>query len=545
MLSNMGDRVASVLDVTALRLRESMVAAGLVLTFVICSAGFGYVAWTWDRPERALLAVLFGAGTVGGLLVWRLPTKRIVRSSLREPFFLAWSVLDLALIAALVVVDGSARSPLALIFFVPVVFAAMSYPLPSVTVVGVLTVVTYLGIAASYGESGRPEVAFFSFSLTCTAIMSAWQARNHDQTRRALAKVSRADALTSCLNRRGLAERADADMAHALRHGVPFSVLLLDLDNFKHVNDTQGHAAGDALLCVVVEHLNRIVRPSDAVGRLGGDEFAVLLPGTAIGEASTVASRVKEGLAVVAPCSVGLAGFPLDGNDLDSLLREADMRLYASRDGRTERAVASGERLSWATALAEAVDMRMDTHHDHSRAVAAHAVAIAAELGWTDDQLTLLRLAGMLHDVGKVTVPDHILRKPGPLTEDEYAEVKRHALTGAELVARVDGLEKIVPWIRHSHEYYDGSGYPDGLRGEDTPIASRILLVADAFDAMTSDRPYREACGCEEALQELRRHAGTQFDAACVEVFARHIRSTGAAGRQSAQRQPERPAQVL
>jgi diguanylate cyclase (GGDEF)-like protein len=525
----MGDGSAPVLDVSALRLRLSMVGAGVCLTFAICLAGFGYVAWTWGQPGRTLLAVLFAAGTVGGVLVWRLPTERIIRGRWREPFFLTWSVLDLGLIAALVAIDGTPDSPLALIFFIPVVFAAMSYPLPSVVVVGVLSVAAYLGIAAAYGDAGSPHVFFFAFALAGTAVMSAWQARNHDRQRCELSRVSRADPLTMCLNRRGLRERADAELAHSLRHGVAFSVLVLDLDNFKQVNDTRGHSTGDEVLCRVVHCLSDVVRPSDAVGRLGGDEFAVLLPETTESEASAVAARVTSALAHDAPCSVGLACFPLDGNDLDSLLREADTRLYASRDGRAGRAVAHGERLSWATAMAEAVDMRMDTSHEHSRAVANYAVAIAAEMRWDEEQLGQLRLAGMLHDVGKVAVPDEILRKAGPLTAAEFAEIQGHSRIGADLVARVEGLDAIVPWILHSHEHFDGSGYPDGLSGDEIPMASRVLLVADAFDAMTSDRPYREALSHEAAVRELEEHAGSQFDPGCVELLLGHVRAGVAA----------------
>jgi len=128
----------------------------------------------------------------------------------------------------------------------------------------------------------------------------------------------------------------------------------------------------------------------------------------------------------------------------------------------------------------------------------------------------MLRIAATLHDVGKVTIPDRILCKPGRLTDEEFEEIKGHSLAGAELVARVEGLGMIVPWIRHSHESFDGSGYPDGLEGEAIPQASRIMLVADAFDAITSSRPYREALSIEHACEELRRGAGSQFDPACV-----------------------------
>jgi len=347
--------------------------------------------------------------------------------------------------------------------------------------------------------------------------MSAWQARNHDRQRAALTEVSRSDPLTGCLNRRGFEERAHAEIgagARKVRHGA---VLLLDLDHFKQVNDLHGHGAGDELLCWVVETLRRTIRPSDAIGRLGGDEFAVLFVDIDPAAAHDSAARVSEALRERAPCSLGLACFPLDGSGLEELTRQADARLYASRRGRPEQGRTSGnERLSWAKTLAHAVDMRMDTQHEHSRAVAEHSVAIAKALGWNEDRLGMLRIAAMLHDVGKVTVPDQILCKADTLTGEEYEQIQKHSIDGAEIVALVEGLAVIVPWIRHSHERFDGSGYPEGLRGEEIPQAARIMLVADAFDAITSSRPYRDARTVAFAREELECNAGTQFDPACV-----------------------------
>src|SRR5205807_5722836 len=160
---------------------------------------------------------------------------------------------------------------------------------------------------------------------------------------------------------------------------------------------------------------------------------------------------------------------------------------------------------------------------EHSATVARYAAGIAQRLGWGGADLAYLRVAAMLHDVGKVSLPDQILRKPGPLSEQEYEEVKLHPVIGADFVNRVDGLSLIALWVKHSHEHFDGSGYPDGLAGEDIPLASRILLVADAFDAMTSDRPYRGAISHDQALEELRRNAGRQFDPRCIEAFEQYI----------------------
>jgi HD-GYP domain-containing protein (c-di-GMP phosphodiesterase class II) len=260
----------------------------------------------------------------------------------------------------------------------------------------------------------------------------------------------------------------------------------------------------------------------DAIARLGGDEFAVLLPDIEATDALNCATRMRAVLRERTGASIGMAVYPLDGADAGSLLKHADARLYASRPpGRYPALLA--ERFSWAETLARAVDSRMGDWHEHSRLVSVYAVMIAKELGWSEESLGLLRIAATLHDVGKVEIPDRILRKPGPLTDEELAELRRHPEIGAELVSRIEGLDVIVTWIRHAHERYDGCGYPEGLRGDKIPEAARIIFVADAFDAMTSDRPYRAAMSAAEALAELRRNARTQFDPEAVEALHRQL----------------------
>jgi diguanylate cyclase (GGDEF)-like protein len=520
-----------IVDQSALRIREATFAAGVWLTYVVCGSSAVYIACTWQQPHRTAIALAFGGGAVAGAIVSCLPRERIVRSHWREAFFLSWSVLDLALIVLGTVEDGGTGSPLALIFFLPVVFAAMSYPTASVITVGGLSVAAYLTLAVLVGGAGWGYQALFAVMLACAGVLSSWQARNHDRQRRALIEVSRADPLTGCLNRRGFEERAVAEIDAAGRRAGQGAVLLLDVDRLKLVNDRQGHEAGDELLCWVVRTLELTVRPIDAIGRLGGDEFAVLFSDIPPSDALEIASRLTDALAERAPCSIGLATYPLDGTLLEELMREADRRLYTSRHGRAEPdGTSAEERLSWAATLAHAVDMRMNAEHEHSRSVADCAVAIAAALGWEQEMLGLLRIAAMLHDVGKVTVPDSILCKPGRLTDEEFELIKGHSIAGAELVSHVEGLATIVPWVRHSHESFDGSGYPDGLRGESIPQASRIMLVADAFDAITSTRPYRKALSVDHAREELERHAGTQFDPDCVRALFRQLDAAGASG---------------
>jgi diguanylate cyclase (GGDEF)-like protein len=354
--------------------------------------------------------------------------------------------------------------------------------------------------------------------------MCAWLARHHTAQREELARVSRADPLTGCLNRRGFEERLSAELTHATRTARPLGLIMLDLDDFKAVNDTYGHAVGDDLLCWTVQTLRSVVRPSDAIGRLGGDEFALILPEAGQADALATSSRLREALAQRSPASIGVAAFPADGASTEELVRRADAALYAQKHGKAPELVPDGADLSWAAAMAEAVDARMSGQSHQSTSVAKYAVATARRLGWTEPKLGQLRLAAMLHDVGKVALPDRILRKPAALSEEEIGEMRGHSGIGADIVARIDGLAPVVPWIRHSHEHWDGSGYPDGLAAESIPPASRILLVADALDAMTSERPYRGAMSLHQALDELERNAGTQFDPDAVRAIVSEFR---------------------
>jgi diguanylate cyclase (GGDEF)-like protein/putative nucleotidyltransferase with HDIG domain len=336
-------------------------------------------------------------------------------------------------------------------------------------------------------------------------------------------RMSRTDPLTDSLNRRGFEERVRGELADALRSGRPLALVLLDLDNFKSVNDLHGHAAGDDLLCWVAETTQRTIREMDTFGRLGGDEFAVLAPGLTRAGAEELGERIKTVLLERISVTTGIASFPVDGADPDELQRHADSHLYEQKHGVVEGIAAGRRELSWASTLARAVDARMATPTEHSATVALYAAEIAQRLGWGGADLAYLRVAAMLHDVGKVALPDNILRKPGPLDAGEYEEVKLHPVIGADFVNRVDGLSLIALWVKHSHEHVDGSGYPDGLSGDDIPLASRILLVADAYDAMTTDRPYRVAMSQEEAVEELRANTGRQFDPRCVGAFRDYL----------------------
>lgn len=512
---------ARIVDLTEIHLRMAMVRAGVWLTHMVCAAGILYAVVTPGQPNRPLIAALLAVGFAFALVIGFLPTERIVRSRLAELFFLAWSLADIALIAIIVAADGGATSPFGAVFFIPLIFAALSYPLPSIVIVGAADVLSYVAAALLAGTNpDATYVGFMAVALAATAVMCAWQAQNHDRHRSLLKLMSRTDPLTSCLNRRGFEERLDAELAEAHRSGQPLSLLLLDLDGFKAVNDRMGHAAGDELLTWVADGTAQSVRPMDSVGRLGGDEFAVLSPATSKAEALKVAERVRETLSDRIPVTIGISCFPEDGAIGEDLYRAADIELYALKYG-AEPAPAV-DPLDWAATLAGAVNTRMGEESGQAHSVRL-ATGLARRLGWRQDDLVSISLAAMVHDVGKVPVPDCILQKPGPLEPQEYEEVKRQLVKGAEMVGRIEGLAPIAPWLRHARENFDGSGYPNGLRGEQIPIAARVLRVVDAFTAMTSDRPYRPAMTLEAALEQLRRNSGSQFDPRCVQAFEDYL----------------------
>jgi diguanylate cyclase (GGDEF)-like protein len=322
---------------------------------------------------------------------------------------------------------------------------------------------------------------------------------------------------------------------------------VFDLDHFKDLNDRHGHQVGDAILVEVARRLVAQARPEDLIARLGGEEFAWLLPESDSLDAWQAAERVRESVRSLpvaggerCTLSAGVAELS-QAVDAGDLLRLADGALYwAKGHGRDisfryspevveelsaqERAdrLERSQALNAIRVLARAVDAKDPSTRRHSERVSDLADRIAGELGWSSERRALLRGAGLVHDVGKIGVPDSILFKPGRLTSGEYEQVTQHARLGSQIVADVLSPEQ-VGWVRNHHERIDGGGYPDGLAGEEIPMGARVLAVADAWDVMTSDRPYAPPVPAGAALQECRREAGAQFCRECVDALERLV----------------------
>lgn len=349
------------------------------------------------------------------------------------------------------------------------------------------------------------------------------------------------DPLTGLLNHRAFHKRLEQEAEAAQRSGQPLAVAMMDLDNFKFFNDGYGHSVGDDLLRQVTCALSAACRPGDTLARYGGDEFALLLPGLGAEGAVRLADRLvvslggvgyrPPGYDTVIPLtlSIGIAVFPDDGPGRLETLAAADARLVRLKTGGTGRGELT-ERLraqlpcsladfSMLNALVTAVDAKDRYTRRHSEDVMAYSFQIAQELGLEEKEQRRTLLAALLHDVGKIGVPDPVLRKPGRLSAEEFEAVKQHPLMGSIIVGAVPGFEEALDAIRHHHERWDGQGYPFGLKGKEIPQAARIMAVADAFSAMTTDRPYRKGMESRRALCILQEGAGTQWDPVCIAAF--------------------------
>jgi two-component system cell cycle response regulator len=327
------------------------------------------------------------------------------------------------------------------------------------------------------------------------------------------------DSLTNLPNRRALMSDLEAALTEA-EYGQPVVLGLFDLDGFKSYNDTFGHLAGDDLLRRLAGRLAIAVQGRGTAYRLGGDEFCVLIdPGREVPQSildTSLSALSDHGDGFSIGCSGGSVTLPHEAQTSGEALGLADRRMYGAKQGGR----ASAGRQS-ADVLVRALAEREPEIEDHMYDVAALAAATAERLGLEPDEVELVHRAAALHDIGKVAIPDAILRKPGPLDPDEWAFMRRHPVIGERILAVAPSLSPIAALVRASHERFDGAGYPDGLAAEKIPIGARIIFVCDAFDAMISERPYNRPRSEEDAERELLACAGTQFDPVVVDAFCR------------------------
>jgi diguanylate cyclase (GGDEF)-like protein len=393
----------------------------------------------------------------------------------------------------------------------------------------------------SHGLTGRLERAFNG--------VSAHLRETHD--------AATTDRLTQVSNRGTLLSSLFHEIERAVRHQRPLSVAFVDLDHFKEVNDTYGHGVGDEVLREVALLFRENIRLTDVIGRYGGEEFMLILPESTPEEAAEVAEKLRllvqrREFKVDGPTplrvtiSVGVAGGQGMTLRPETLIQWADQAMYSakslgrnqtyvfrepdedarvvgapiSRAGRVRALeVAAVARRATEIALTEVVDPLPHYRGKPSSLIATIAVAIATDLGLPTAEIERVRVASLLHDIGKIAIPEQILEKPAPLDDAEWSFVRQHPRIGQLILDESGGMREAGKIILHHHERFSGHGYPHGLRGREIPLGSRIVSIADAYDAMVRDRPYKTAVSHEHALGELRRCTGTQFDPELIDLF--------------------------
>jgi diguanylate cyclase (GGDEF)-like protein/putative nucleotidyltransferase with HDIG domain len=366
-----------------------------------------------------------------------------------------------------------------------------------------------------------------------------------------LTDASRTDPLTGLLNRRAFEELLESELERSRRTGRPLAVVLGDIDGLGELNSRLGLPAGDRVLQLAARDMQKWKRRIDSAGRIGGEEFALLLPETDERGAFLLAERLRRAAhrtfgtdTMPVTISFGVASYPDHGDRLDLLMSFATHAMSAAKELGKDRSVVYSEdvsrmlasvggpegaelQLATVIGLAEALDIRDAGALGHSQTVGRYAEQIAAQLGLPDDHVERVRLAGVLHDVGKIGVSDRVIAKPGPLDADEWREMRTHPEIGARLLAHPE-FDDLRAWVHSHHERPDGRGYPLGLAGDAIPLEARILAVADAYEAMTADRAYRPSMGEEAARAELDAGAGTQFDPRVVRAFLQVLERGGA-----------------
>ncbi|HEX5909823.1 MAG TPA: diguanylate cyclase, partial [Thermoleophilaceae bacterium] len=475
--------------------------ADLMLLAIVIAA-FGLTGW---RPGRVWLLLGFGLGAMA------LSDGTYLYQAAKGTY--NGGLVDIGWVVAAVLVALAALSP-----------PAPTSP-PRLTGARTIVVPTVAALTAvameTYDHFTRlPTVAALLSSATLMAV-AARMGMAFLENQRMLAASRREasqDALTGLGNRRELNMRLVAATALQPERGWVRLLILLDLDGFKAYNDSFGHPAGDSLLVRLGARLAQVAAPHGRAFRLGGDEFCVLVD-VEPAMCDVVVAGVAEALSergdgfTIAP-SLGTVRLPGEAATPTAALHLADRRMYA--DKARSRSSATHQTRD---VLVSAMREHQPELHEHVTDVAALAARLADELGMPAEERDRIVRAAELHDIGKVAIPDAILNKPGPLNDEEWQFMRRHTLIGERILMAAPALRPVAELVRSSHERWDGQGYPDGLAAEKIPLGARVVTLCDAFEAMVAERPYREAMTEAEALAEIERCSGSQFDPAVVKAF--------------------------
>jgi diguanylate cyclase (GGDEF)-like protein len=477
------------------------------LLLVFLAVGFALAGW---RPGRQWLVLAMGTAVLAG-------ADMVFLYQEAKGTYVAGRILDTMWPASMAILALAAWQPASRARRAPLTgAAAVAIPIAfGLVALGVL-------VSASANPLSPLEIGLATGALLAVGARAVF---TYLENARMLERQTR-DAITDALTGLGNRRRLLGDLTGLLDGGADgrlWTLVFFDLNGFKRYNDTFGHAAGDVMLRRLGTSLAVAVHGHGQAYRLGGDEFCALLAGAhrpgevLVSDAKAALSEQGSGFTVAASC--GTVILPEEADSLTAALSLADKRMYADKGSR--RANHSQTQ----SVLMQLLTEREPTLHDHVHDVGVLAVEIGRQYGMDSEELDELRRAAELHDIGKLAVPEEILHRAGPLSEGERQFMRQHTVIGERILHVAPALRNVARLVRTSHERWDGEGYPDRLRGEEVPLGARIIAACDAYDAMVSERPYQTSRSHADAISELRRHAGTQFDPRVVELLCEHLES--------------------
>ncbi len=480
--------------------------------------------------------------------------KHYLGSKLRKAEFICCLVLNLIIFLTIRASSLETKSFLSQAQGFLAVYLAFRFGIVGLLVSIIICIKDIFYIVSDYISTGQYN---YIVGLISTLMTISWVlivgiiSDRQEKHRREAQRLAITDDLTHLFNQRHFHTALETEIKNSSRSNRSVGLILIDIDNFRMYNDLYGHSYGDTILKNTVSILNKIVHKDDTIYRFGGDEFAILMLNKDLETLEKEAKRLydeyeklkneyyNDGLVSKITFSVGLSEYPSISSSKEELICHANMALYQSKNMGDDKVhfyqdimlqihknmKSDEEMVGVFKGLLSTIVAKDKYTFGHCERVSSYAVMISEAMGLELDEIQTILYAGLLHDIGKIELPKSVLNKIGRLTSDEFELIRQHPVNSANILEPLSGINNLIDYVIHHHERYDGKGYPDGIAGEEISLGARILCVADSFDAMVSDRPYRKSMSIEDAFQELEKCSGSQFDPKIASLFIKIMRN--------------------
>ena len=539
---------------------EIIAVIRIIFGLLMVSCLYSFIHKPTDNVVLSTLIIML-IFIVVGIIIYKL-WEYFVRTSYQklrvDKMDIVYLSINILLLTVIIFITGAHKSNYKNLYFITIISNSIRYG----SKMGMLSsALSAVGIVFNdlIFQLDVTENTFLEADLIIiiTFFVTGWMLgtfmENEIKYRKQLSEKANTDEVTGLYNHRYFQERLNIEIQEAEKHNYKLALVMIDLDYFKYYNDTYGHQQGDLLLKDIGNLIMKSIRDNDIVCRYGGDEFALILQDTTISNATSIAERIRDSvdekkflgennnIGGNITASVGVAIYPDNALDKDELIKKADDAMYKAKfvsknrvelyfsvldDLKASLNKSEQDLLNSIRTLITVINAKDKYTYGHSERVVLYSTMLGRAVGIEEDELKTIRYGAYLHDIGKIEISRDILNKRTRLTEEEFQILSSHPVWGADIIKPIEALKDSIPMVLHHHERFDGTGYPSGLKGYDIPLYARILTVADSFDAMVTNRPYKEAMSQEEAVEELGKCGGIQFDPALVDKFIKALENS-------------------